>query len=113
AGRSLGQGDYRESTEVERYDIDGSTSCTIIVPPGQKRLRDATWGGLENFVATTRCVVVHVVDWGLNEVAPLPFTQLRTYREGLDGRATFEAFAQDQRAQELEPLERLLRVDPH
>lgn len=113
AGRSLGSGDYRESTEVERYDIEGSTSCTVLVPPGQKRLRDATWGGLETFVATTRCVVVHVVDWGLNEVAPLPWTQLGTYREGLDARATFEAFAEQQRALELEPLERLLHVEPH
>jgi len=113
AGKSLGAGEYLESTEVERYAVQGGTSCTVLVPPGQKRLRDATWSGLEEFVASTRCVVVHIVDYGLDEVAPLPYTQLRTYAPERDARATFEAFAEEQRRHELDPLVRLKGVQPY
>jgi len=112
AGKSLGRGEYRESTEIERYDIEGSTSCTVLVPPGQKRLREATWSGLEGLIASSPCVVVHVVDWGLDEVAPLTYRQLRTFAEGMDPRAALETFAAQQRAHELDPLERLAGVQP-
>lgn len=102
---------YRESTEIETYHLPGGTSCSILVPPGQKRLRDATWTGLEAYISRRRTVVIHVVAYGLQEIQPLPYTALPTYREGMSPREAMEAFAAQQReTDELQVLDRLARV---
>lgn len=112
SGEGLGDGAYRESTEVENYAFGGATSCTVLVPPGQERLRDATWSGLEGFIRSGSNVVVHVVDWGLDEIAPLSFSQLKQYQEGMQPSAVLEAFAANRREQEIATVDWLLEVKP-
>lgn len=102
---------YRESTEVESYRLPGGTSCTVLVPPGQDRLRDATWTQLDEYIAKNRTVVVHAVDYGLREISPLPYTALDAHDDGMGPTQTLEAFAKHQRqGDELAVVERLARL---
>lgn len=110
---SIGESDYRESHEVETYRLAGGTSCSIHVPPGQARLRDATWTELEAFLSREHALLVHLVSWGLNEIAPLAYTMLPQHRPSMSPEETILAFAAHQREHdELEPLRRLAKLRP-
>lgn len=101
AGEELST-DYRESKHPESYKLDSTTTCSILVPPGQEGLRPKTWSDLQRHVASGRSTtVLHVVSWGLNEISPLPYSEHREYRTGMTVDEFISAYSEEQRNEEL------------
>lgn len=97
--------EYRESTQPETFELDGAARCTVLVPPGQKSLRAATWDDLVRQVtAGESTIIIHVVSWGLNAIEPLPVRGLEGFEEGMASEEVVRRFAERQRAQEIETL---------
>lgn len=97
--------DYRESTAIETYRLDSTTTCSVFVPPGQPSLRAPTWSDLARAVGSGRSsVVIHVVCWGLEAIEPLRYADLATFREGMTPESIVLAHAQARRAAEIETL---------
>lgn len=97
--------EYNESTQLETYRLDGTTSCTVLVPPGQESLRATTWNDLVRDVTSGKStVVIHVVSWGINAIEPLPYRGVAGFQEGMSPEDAAIAFAARQRAREIETL---------
>lgn len=97
--------EYNESTQVETYRLDGATSCTVLVPPGQESLRAATWSDLVRDVTSGKAtVVIHLVSWGINAIEPLPYRGVAGFQEGMSPEEAAIVFAAHQRDREIETL---------
>lgn len=97
--------EYRESTQVETYRLDGTTSCSVFVPPGQDSLRAATWNDLVRYVTSGKAaIVIHVVSWGINAIEPLPYRSLAGVEDSMSPEQAADAFASRQRDRELATL---------
>lgn len=102
--------EYRESRHMESYELEGTTPCTIWVPPGQERLRPRTWTELQRYVATgSATTVLHVVCNGLIEIQPLRYVDRPEFRSGMSIAEFVEAFAKSQRDAEVRVLENLIK----
>lgn len=102
--------DYRESHHLESYDLDSTTPCSILVPPGQEGLRPKTWSDLQRHIASGRSTtVLHVVSWGLNEVQPVRYVDRAEYRAGMTVEEFVSVYSDVQRNQELRVIEDLAK----
>ncbi len=81
SGEDLPYGQYQESIDVERYDIEGSSGVEVVVPPGQEARRAATWTNLlQDVVAGNIRGIVLVVSNGYNSLG-IGYKQTKVYQE--------------------------------
>jgi GTPase SAR1 family protein len=98
--------DYKDSSHLETYKLEGGVPCSILVPPGQRSLRVSTWSDLMRDVSTGQSsTVLHVVSWGLNQIGNQKYTELPDHVDGMTLDATSDAYFAKQRLQEMETLE--------
>jgi hypothetical protein len=101
-------GEYEESIGVESYALKDSPGVEIVVPPGQKHRREATWGDLHSDLATGKYRGIIVLSaYGFNNFA-LSYKDHSLY----DGRKErfLTNYCEHQRAEDIGVLRELI---PH
>lgn len=102
--------EYRESAHMERYELEGTTPCTILVPPGQELLRPRNWKSLQRYVSDGRATsVIHVVSDGHVDIQPARYIDHRSYQDGMSVAQFVPVFLQAQRDAEVRVLGSLAR----
>jgi hypothetical protein len=98
-------GDYQESIGVETYSLKDAPGVEVVVPPGQRQRRDATWADLHADLASGRFRgVILLAAYGHNSFM-LSYKQHRLY--GGDKDRFVDSFCTEQRAEELAVLRQL------
>ncbi len=74
-------GVYEESIDLERYTLEDDPSIELIVPPGQRHRRDATWTELEKSIGAGafRGIIV-VASYGYHSLGEISYKDHRLYR---------------------------------
>jgi DNA polymerase III delta prime subunit len=100
-------GEYKESLGMETYPLNDDSRIEVVVPPGQHRHRDATWGELEATIGSGgyRGVIL-ANSYGYHSLGEISYQHHRLYQGG--GPARFlPGFLDACRGDELEVLRRL------
>ena len=102
-------GKYDESLGAERYLLDDDPNVELIVPPGQKHRRDATWGQLQQTISAGgyRGIILPS-SYGYHSLGQISYKHHRLYKG--EKAAFMEAFLNECQADELAVLNRL---SPH
>ncbi|KIG11993.1 hypothetical protein DB30_02145 [Enhygromyxa salina] len=116
AGKEVGP-DYKDSSHLETYSLQGGVPCVILVPPGQESLRAATWSDLLREIGTGQTsIVLHVVSWGLNPLGDQTYKESPQYEAGMNIETFAAAYFERQREQEIATIERFadqIALAPH
>ncbi len=98
---------YTESISTERVKLTDAPNVEIVVPPGQSFRRDATWPSLQaDLVAGKYRGVIVVVSHGLASIPLDSYKDHKLYEGSVP--KFLEAMRQEERADELDVLKRLL-----
>ncbi len=99
-------GRYEESIGVERYSLSDEPGVEIVVPPGQERRREATWGGLHADIAAGKFRgIILLAAFGYHTLGEVSYKDHRLYRGDKD--EFLRAYLADRRAEELKLLRQL------
>jgi hypothetical protein len=100
---------YDETTDVERFRLKDADDVEIVVPPGQKHRREATWTDLQADLAAGKYRgVILVSAYGYHALAERSYTDYRRFHGKKD--AFLKAFLKNNRQDEVAVLQQLL---PH
>ena len=99
-------GPYQESLGLERYVLDDDQTVELIVPPGQRHRRDATWTDLEKTISAGgyRGIIV-TGSYGYHSLGEISYKHHRLYQN--DDAAFLSAFLRECRTDEINVLRRL------
>ena len=98
--------DYAESVEIERYTLGDDENVEIVVPPGQKHRREATWGDLQTDIAAGAFRGIIIVScYGFHSLGDLSYKRHELYHGKKSSFLT--NYLRDRRAEELAIMERL------
>ncbi len=108
-------GVYEESIGLERFALEDDPNVEVVVPPGQRHRRDATWGALERSISTGgfRGIIL-TGSYGYHSLGQISYKNHRLYQG--DKAAFLADFLRVSREDEVKVLERLLphlRVGDH
>jgi hypothetical protein len=97
---------YTESLDLETYALADDPDVEVVVPPGQRHRRDATWGDLERKISAGgfRGIIL-TCSYGYHSLGQFSYKDHRLYRGDLGAFVT--SFLDDCRKDELAVLERL------
>ncbi len=99
-------GAYQESLGLERYLLDDDRTVELIVPPGQRHRRDATWAELEETIgAGGYRGIILTSSYGYHSLGEISYKHHRLYQG--DDSSFLSAFLQVCRADEINVLRRL------
>lgn len=102
-------GAYEESLGLERFTLDDDPNVELVVPPGQRHRRDATWTELERTItAGGYHGVILTSSYGYHSLGQISYKQHRLYHD--DDAAFLADFLRESRVDEINVLRRLL---PH
>lgn len=101
---------YDESTNIETLPIPGKISANVMIGPGQKIRRIATWDSLFNLLITQKKVlIINVVSWGYHATSVELEKIIENFPQKSDEQKRDEYFAMSRR-HELEAFSDLV---PH
>ena len=102
-------GEYDESLSVESYTLDDDKT-EIVVPPGQKHRREATWTELLADVASGqyRGIIV-MLAYGHHSLGDISYKQHKLYETGDTKAAFLPKYCQHQRADEIRVVEQIVQ----
>ena len=100
---------YEESLGLERFTLEDDPSVELVVPPGQRHRRDATWTDLERTICTGgyRGVIL-TSSYGYHSLGQISYRHHRLYQG--DDAAFLANFLHESRVDEINVLRRLI---PH
>jgi hypothetical protein len=103
-------GEYEESIGVETYALKDDNRVEIVVPPGQRHRRDATWSEVQGTIgAGGYGGVIMAGSYGYHSLGQISYKHHRLYQETDEG-GFLPAFLAACREDELDVLRRL---SPH
>jgi hypothetical protein len=95
-------GEYEESIGVESYGLRENNEVEIVVPPGQKHRREATWTELHaNLSAGAYRGVIVLAPFGYHSLGLISYKQHRLFDEG-QPEAFLKRYLEDCRKDEVE-----------
>ncbi|MEN6451434.1 MAG: hypothetical protein ABFC96_13155, partial [Thermoguttaceae bacterium] len=99
-------GAYQESIDLEHFALADDPAVELVVPPGQRHRRDATWSDVERTIGAGgyRGIVI-ASSYGYHSLGEISYKQHRLYHG--DKAAFLADFLQESRADELSVLKRL------
>jgi hypothetical protein len=104
-------GEYKESKEVEEYTIPAegdSPEVGVVVPPGQKRRRDATWTSLLQDVAAGKFRgVILLGAYGYHSLGNVSWKDPGISRGHADEQSFLASFLEEKREDEIAVLNKL------
>lgn len=100
-------GEYQESLGVETYSLEDDDRVEIVVPPGQRHRRDATWKDLQAAIGSGEYGgIIMTNSFGYHSLGQISYRHHRLYREA--GEADFlRRFLATCREDELDVVQRL------
>lgn len=102
-------GRYEESLGIERYTLTDDPKVEIVVPPGQRHRREATWADLHADVAAGKFRgIILAAAYGYHSLGATSYKNHRLYTNGKD--AFLTAYLEEGRADEAAILRQLV---PH
>lgn len=99
-------GEYDESIDIERYSLPGPPEVEIVVPPGQRHRREATWNDLFADIAAGKFRgIILLTAYGYHTLGRSSYKDHHLYAG--DKEEFLKAFLLDRRADEVEVLRQL------
>jgi energy-coupling factor transporter ATP-binding protein EcfA2 len=99
-------GEYEESIDIERYTLPGPPDAEIVVPPGQRHRREATWNDLLADIAAGKFRgIILLAAYGYHTLGQTSYKDDRLYAG--DKEEFLRALLADRRADEVAVLRQL------
>ena len=100
---------YDESLTTEDFSLKGDIVCSLIVPPGQERRRDRTWGDIYEILAEGKINgIINLVAFGYHSFWGFSYKETKYYQENMTKEDFVEAYLKARQAKEMDILRELM-----